>query len=98
MAVSFIQPSFAGGEIGVSPGRIDMAKYSVALRVCDNFIMRQYGGVENRPGTKFVTGKIWITSTLISLPVLNGTDLCAGFGLLRARVIKAGMMVFDVGT
>ena len=55
MAISWIQPSFAGGEIGPSLyGRIDMAKYQVALRKCDNFIVRQYGGVENRPGTRFV--------------------------------------------
>lgn len=39
MAISWIQPSFAGGEIGPSLyGRIDMAKYQVALRKCDNFI------------------------------------------------------------
>lgn len=55
MAFSWIQPSFAGGEIGPSLyGRIDMSKYQVALRKCDNFIVRQYGGVENRPGTRFV--------------------------------------------
>ncbi len=46
MAISWIQPSFAGGEIGPSLyGRIDMAKYQVALRKCDNFIVRQYGGL-----------------------------------------------------
>ena len=55
MTISWIQPSFAGGEIGPSLyGRIDMSKYQVALRKCDNFIVRQYGGVENRPGTRFV--------------------------------------------
>ena len=55
MAVSWIQPSFSGGEIAPSLyGRIDMAKYQVALRKCDNFIVRQYGGVENRPGTQFI--------------------------------------------
>jgi hypothetical protein len=42
MAFSWIQPSFAGGEIGPSLyGRIDMSKYQVALRKCDNFIVRQ---------------------------------------------------------
>ncbi len=40
MAIGWIQPSFAGGEIGPSLyGRIDMAKYQVALRKCDNFIV-----------------------------------------------------------
>ena len=55
MAVSWIQPSFSGGEIAPSLyGRIDMAKYQVALRKCDNFIVRQYGGVENQIGRAHV--------------------------------------------
>lgn len=49
MAYSIIQPSFSGGEIAPSLyGRVDMAKYATALRKCRNFIVRQYGGAENR--------------------------------------------------
>lgn len=55
MTTSLIQPSFAGGEISPSLyGRIDLEKYQTSLRRCRNFIVRQYGGVENRPGTRFV--------------------------------------------
>ncbi|WP_145548550.1 hypothetical protein [Yersinia massiliensis] len=55
MAVSLIQPSFSGGEIAPSlHGRVDLSRYSNSLRKCRNFIVRQYGGIENRPGTKFI--------------------------------------------
>ena len=55
MTTSLIQPSFSGGEISPSLyGRIDLEKYQTSLRRCRNFIVRQYGGVENRPGTRFV--------------------------------------------
>lgn len=55
MPNSLIQPSFAGGEIAPNVyGRVDLAKYAVALRRCRNFIVRQYGGIENRPGTRFI--------------------------------------------
>jgi hypothetical protein len=55
MATSLIQPSLAGGE--VSPtlyGRTDLEKYQSSLRKCRNFIVRQYGGVENRPGLRYI--------------------------------------------
>ncbi|MEL5392874.1 hypothetical protein [Serratia nevei] len=56
MTTSLIQPSFSGGEISPSLyGRIDLEKYQTSLRRCRNFIVRQYGGVENRPGTRFVS-------------------------------------------
>lgn len=55
MTTSVIQPSFSGGEISPSLfGRVDLARYQTSLRQCRNFIVRQYGGVENRPGTRFV--------------------------------------------
>jgi hypothetical protein len=49
------QPSMAAGEI--SPdlyGRVDQELYYIGLRSCLNFIIRQYGGAMNRPGTSFV--------------------------------------------
>lgn len=49
-----IQPSFAGGEIAPSLyGRVDLVKYQTGLKTCRNFIVRQHGGVVNRPGTVF---------------------------------------------
>lgn len=100
MAVSFIQPSFAGGEIGPSLyGRIDMAKYSVALRVCDNFIVRQYGGVENRPGTKFVAAAKYPDRKCRLIPFQFSTvqTYALEFGHNYMRVIKDGAAVVTTG-
>lgn len=98
MAVSFIQPSFAGGEIGPSLyGRIDMAKYSVALRVCDNFIVRQYGGVENRPGTRFVAAAKYPDRKCRLIPFQFSTvqTYALELGHYYMRVIKDGALVLN---
>ncbi|RZN40397.1 hypothetical protein FEK48_13160 [Escherichia sp. E2593] len=98
MAVSWIQPSFAGGEIGPSLyGRIDMAKYQVALRKCDNFIVRQYGGVENRPGTQFIGAAKYPTRKCRLIPFQFSTiqTYALEFGHNYMRVIKDGAYVLN---
>lgn len=48
------QASFTSGEIAPSLyGRVDLGRYYTGLRTCRNFIVRQFGGVSNRPGTRF---------------------------------------------
>ena len=55
MSIYPIQPSFAAGELTPSLwGRVDMAKYSVGLKVCENFVIHPHGGVSRRPGTHYV--------------------------------------------
>ncbi len=55
MAVSAMQASFAGGEISPNLyGRVDLERYASSLRRCRNFIVRQFGGVDNRPGFRFI--------------------------------------------
>ena len=98
MAISWIQPSFAGGEIGPTLyGRIDMAKYQVALRKCDNFIVRQYGGVENRPGTQFIAAAKYPDrkSRLIPFQFSTIQTYALEFGHQYMRVIKDGALVLD---
>lgn len=52
---SFIQPSFAKGELGPALyGRVDIAAYSVGLRTARNVVIHATGGVSNRPGLKFI--------------------------------------------
>lgn len=100
MAFSWIQPSFAGGEIGPSLyGRIDMAKYQVALRKCDNFIVRQYGGVENRPGTRFVAAAKYPDRKCRLIPFQFSTvqTYALEFGHNYMRVIKDGAVVLTTG-
>jgi len=48
------QAAFTSGELSPSlGGRVDFAKYYTGLSKCENFIVRQYGGVTNRPGTRY---------------------------------------------
>jgi hypothetical protein len=52
---TFIQPSFAKGEIGPALyGRVDTAAYQVALRTARNTIVHAHGGISNRPGLQFI--------------------------------------------
>lgn len=55
MSSELLQPSFTTGEI--SPAlyaRVDLQRFQSALKTCRNFIVRPYGGVQNRPGTKYI--------------------------------------------
>jgi hypothetical protein len=55
MATPLLQPSFSGGEL--APGlrdRVDIQRYGTSVAKCRGFIVRAYGGLENRPGTQFV--------------------------------------------
>lgn len=48
------QPSFTGGEIAPSLyGRMDIEKYSSALKRCENWIIHPHGGVSKRHGLRF---------------------------------------------
>lgn len=52
---ALIQPSFAAGEVSADLyGRVDLDLYRIGLQTCKNFIVRQYGGVANRPGLKYL--------------------------------------------
>ena len=47
--------NFLTGEL--SPflaGRVDTERYQSAVKECENFIVKPYGGVQRRPGTQFV--------------------------------------------
>lgn len=50
-----VQRAFSSGEISPSLfGRVDTARYQTSLRTCRNFMVLLDGGVDNRPGTKFI--------------------------------------------
>lgn len=93
MTNSLIQPSFAGGELAPSTyGRVDLAKYGVALRQCKNFIVRQYGGIENRPGTKFIAAAKFPDRVCRLIPFQFSTvqTYALEFGAGYMRVFKDG--------
>lgn len=55
MGVSSMQVSFAGGEISPNLyGRVDLERYASSLRRCRNFIVRQFGGIDNRSGFRYL--------------------------------------------
>lgn len=98
MSNSIIQPSFAGGEIAPNVyGRIDLAKYSVSLRRCRNFIVRQYGGVENRPGTRFIAEAKYPDKKCRLIPFQFSTvqTYALEFGEGYMRVFKDGGQVLN---
>ena len=49
-----LQPTLTAGEVSPSlHARVDINRYAAGLRRCRNFIVRPYGGIENRPGFRY---------------------------------------------
>lgn len=90
------QPSFTTGEMAPSLyGRVDLARFYTALRTCRNFIVRPFGGVCNRPGTRFVcevadSSKL---SRLIPFEFSASQSYALELSDMMARVIKSGGLV-----
>lgn len=98
MAQFFNQPSYAAGEIGPELyGRVDQELYYIGLRTCRNFIVRQYGGVSNRAGSRFVAeSKDSAHKTrLIKFQFNEVQTYCLEFGSQFMRVVKSGGEVLE---
>jgi len=55
MGTGIPQTTFTAGELAPSLyGRVDLARYLTGLKTCRNFLVMQYGGVANRPGTRML--------------------------------------------
>lgn len=55
MGMYMLKPSFAAGELSPAMyGRTDIAKYDIGAAKLKNFMVLRYGGVTNRPGTRFI--------------------------------------------
>lgn len=86
---SLIQRSFAGGELSPAlAARADLPKYQTSLRQCRNCWVQRYGGVANRPGTRFVARAKTATGKIIFLRYISETPgqsvlIEAGNGYLR---------------
>lgn len=92
------KPSFAGGEIGPELyGRVDQELYYIGLRTCKNFMVRQYGGVANRPGMKFTSESKDHSkkSRLIPFQFNEEQTYALEFGNQYMRVIKDGAEVLE---
>ena len=98
MGNGIIQPSFTAGELAPSLyGRVDLNRYYTGLRKCENFIVRQFGGVSNRPGTKFVAD---LTESCRLIPFQFSTvqTYVLAFGNYTMRIFtNGGQVVYPVG-
>lgn len=96
MAVSAMQASFAGGEISPNLyGRVDLERYASSLRRCRNFVVRQFGGIDNRPGFRFIGESKFSgqASRLIPFQFSVNQTFCLEFGNLYMRIWSNGAQV-----
>lgn len=98
---AIIQPSFARGEL--SPqlyARVDLASYTIGLRTAKNFLVRPYGGVDNRPGTKYIgAGRTEATAIrLIPFEVSTTATYFVELGHQYARFYSNGGLVLPTGS
>ncbi|WP_434569161.1 hypothetical protein [Pseudomonas sp. Z3-8] len=97
---SALQPTFAAGELSPSASaRTDIARYYTGLKLCRNFMVMPYGGVRNRPGTKFVCEVADSTklNRLIPFQFNDEQTYILQFTDLQMRVIKDGGQVLAGG-
>jgi len=100
VANSVLQASFTGGELSPSLyGRVDLAKYQTSLKTCRNFIAMLYGGVRNRPGSKFIAAAFSDShrSRLIPFAFSTTQTYVLEFSHLKMRVFKDGGLVVNSG-
>jgi hypothetical protein len=96
--VKLVQPSFASGEIAPALyGRVDVSKYSIALRTAKNALVYSSGGIGNRPGTEFVgVAKSHNTTVrLIPFEASSSDTYALEFSNLAMRPIRNGGHVLE---
>lgn len=92
------QASFVGGEWTPSlHARTDLARYQQALALCSNWIVRQHGGIANRPGTRFVRAARG-PCVLVPFCYSNAVTYMLEMGTDYVRVHRDGETVLDPAT
>src|SRR5690348_14740440 len=78
--------------------RVDLARYQNSLALCRNFIVRHWGGVDNRPGTKYIgTTKISANNArLVPFIFNNNQSYALEFGQNYIRFITNGAYIQQV--
>ncbi len=100
-ARSFMQPSFAGGELSPSlQGRVDLARYAIGLKTCRNFVVMPYGGVSNRPGFRYLGACKYSDRTVRLIPFSFNTEqtYIIELGHQYARFHRDGITIEDGGS
>lgn len=100
MAEPLLQPSFGAGELDPSLwGRQDLDRYGIGVRSLQNWIVRPYGGITTRPGTRLVHEVKDSARQVRLLPFAVSDDLAyvVELGHLYARFHYAGAILQSGG-
>lgn len=97
MGISVLQPSFGSGEL--SPNlyaRVDLARYTIGLSICKNFMIMAGGGARNRPGTRLVDStKTDQAARLVRFKFSSNDSCVLVFTNLLMRVVRNGAYVLN---
>ena len=96
-----LQSSFATGEISREvANRVDLEKYQFALTKAENVLIRPYGPVYKRPGSKYIaaTKSAGTKSKLVSFAGPNNIDYLLEFSAGYVRIYKEGVYKAEVAT
>lgn len=100
MPAARFQPSFGSGVLGPGLwGRIDLARYDVALKKGVNVFVHPHGGISNRPGLRFVCEVMDHTRRHRLIPFTREADDTAIliFGQNQMGVVTNGQRVLSGG-
>lgn len=97
MGLKLVQPAFTGGEVSPSlAARVDLARYGVSLKRCRNFIIRPTGGIDNRPGTRFIAQiEGDVPALLIPFEYSSEQAYVLEFTEQKIRIIREGVLLMD---
>jgi hypothetical protein len=96
MAISIVQRSFGAGELDPKQfSRVDQVKYSTGLRTLRNGYVMKGGGIQSKPGTKFVSEVKDSTKRVRLFPFIlsNSVAFIIEFGDQYIRFYKNGAPV-----
>lgn len=92
------QPSFAGGVLSAGMyARSDITKYQVGLKDARNLVIRQQGGVANRPGFRQAGAPLAQRPRLIPFQFSSDQPYMLEFVGGRLRVLFQGAYILDTG-
>lgn len=85
--IQTIKAVFNGGEMSpLMDGRTDSDKYATGCRLLENFIVRPYGGIFKRPGTRYGTSGDDVTATVRLIPFRRSTDVNFVLGFMENAI------------
>lgn len=101
--IDVVQTSFVGGEFAPSLfGRTDIAQYSNACAIVENFLIRPYGPLISTPGTEYInackTGGSTSVARLIHFVFSRTDSFIIEMGVGYFRFYNNGAVVVSPGT